>query len=315
MTDVHVVAGAGPVGTTVALQLAEQGQRVRVLTRSGGGPEHPSIERRRVDMSRYDEVIPAVADAVAVYHCIHGSRYSARVWRAELPSTEQVVLAAAGRAGAVVVFPESLYSYGPVDRPMTEDLPRNARGGKLGVRSDLIRAREESETATVSVAASDFYGPLVRTAHAGQRMVPTILAGRTMRVVGGLDMPHSFTYVPDLGAAMITAAATPALWNSVLHAPTAPPRTQRQVIETFAAAAGVNVPRMSAIPGSLLRLVGTVSPAMRELAEIAYQFERPFVVNSSRSERLLGLSPTSWEIGATATVDWWRNSTLSATPA
>jgi nucleoside-diphosphate-sugar epimerase len=128
-------------------------------------------------------------------------------------------------------------------------------------------------------------------------------------------MPHSFTYVPDLGAAMITAAATPALWNSVLHAPTAPPRTQRQVIETFAAAAGVAVPRMSAIPARLLRLAGTVSPATRELVEIAYQFERPFVVDSRRSERLLGLSPTSWEIGATATVEWWRNSTLSATPA
>ena len=61
-----------------------------------------------------------------VHHCIHGSAYDARAWRAELPAAEKVVLEAAGRIGAVVVFPESLYSYGPVDGPMTEDLPRAA---------------------------------------------------------------------------------------------------------------------------------------------------------------------------------------------
>ena len=72
------------------------------------------------------------------------------------------MLEAAGRAGAVVVFPESLYSYGPVDVPMTEDLPRNATRGKLGIRAELLRARAASSTPNVSVAASDFYGPRVR---------------------------------------------------------------------------------------------------------------------------------------------------------
>lgn len=312
MNPVHVVTGAGPVGSTVALQLADAGHRVRLLTRSGSGPDHPSIERRRVDVSRPDLLAEVLDGAVAVHHCIHGSAYDARVWRAELPQAEAAVLDAAGRVGAVVVFPESLYSYGPVEGPLTEDLPRAATAGKLGVRTELLAQRAASATPTVSVAASDFYGPAVRTAHAGERLVPTVLAGRTMRVLGSLDQPHSFTYVPDLAAAMIEAASRSELWNSFLHAPTAAPVTQRRLVELVAEAGGVPVPRTSAIPAWVLRASGAVSRDMRELAETAYMFSDPFVLDSSASEQRLGLSPTPIEAGLVATVAWWRQQERAA---
>ena len=99
MTTVHVVTGAGPVGSTVALQLADAGQQVRLLTRSGSGPVHPLIERRRVDVSQPEALAEAIEGAVAVHHCIHGSAYDAAVWRAELPAAERAVLEAAGRSG------------------------------------------------------------------------------------------------------------------------------------------------------------------------------------------------------------------------
>lgn len=309
---VHVVTGAGPVGSTVAQQLADAGHQVRLLTRSGSGPVHPVIERRRVDVSQPAALREAFADAVAVHHCIHGSAYDARVWRAELPRAEHAVLEAAGAVGAVVVFPESLYSYGPVDGPMTEDLPRAATGGKLGVRTELLAQRDASATPTVSVAASDFYGPAVRNAHAGERLVPTVLGGRTMRVLGSLDQPHSFTYVPDLASAMITAAGRQDLWNSFLHAPTAAPLTQRRLVEMVAAAGGVRVPRMSAIPAGVLGAAGLVSREMRELAETSYMFTRPFVLDSSASEQRLGLSPTPVETGLAETVAWWRRQERAA---
>ncbi|WP_224275252.1 NAD-dependent epimerase/dehydratase family protein [Nocardioides lacusdianchii] len=306
MTTTHVVTGAGPVGSTVALQLAEAGLPVRLLTRSGSGPVHPLVERRRVDVSKPAALDAAFEGAVAVHHCIHGSAYDAKVWRAELPAAERAVLDAAGCVGAVVVFPESLYSYGRVDGVMTEATPRAATTGKLGVRTELLAQREASATPTVSVAASDFYGPVVRTSHAGERLVPTVLAGRTMRVIGSLDQPHSFTYVPDLAAAMIRAATTPELWNSFLHAPTAAPVTQRQLITRVAEAGGVRVPKMSAVPVPVLGAVGLVSRDMRELAETGYMFARPFVVDSTASEERLGLSPTSLTDGLAATVAWWR---------
>ncbi|MFD4182367.1 NAD-dependent epimerase/dehydratase family protein [Rhodococcus sp. NPDC058514] len=314
MSNLQVVTGAGPVGWTVADQLAARGHRVRVLTRSGSGPEHPNVERLRVDVSVPGALDAALDGAAAVFHCTHGSSYSAQTWRRELPSTEREVLAAAGRAGAVAVFPESLYAYGPVDGPMTEDTPREAREGKLGVRAELLRRREASATPTVSVAASDFFGPRVLMAHAGERMVPSILAGKTVRVMADLDTPHSFTYVSDLAAAMIAAAADPALWNTLLHAPTGPAVTQRAMIHAFAAAAGVPDPKVGTLPAWLVRGAGLVHGDSRELAETLYQFERPFVLDSGRSERLLGLAPTPLDDAAAATVAWWRARELAPAP-
>lgn len=303
--DHDVVIGAGPVGATLALQLAEQGRHVRLLTRSGSGPDHPAIERRRGDASDTATLVAAFAGARAVFDCMHASAYRAATWREELPAAERAVLAAAGEAGAVVVFPESLYAFGHVDGPMTESSPRSATFGKPAVRVALLRQREESATATVSIAASDFYGPLVRTAHAGERMVPTVLAGRTMYVIGDPDAPHSWTYVPDLAAAMIVAAADERHWNSFLLAPTAPPVSQRQLVQAYADAAGVAAPRVVGTPGWLLKAIGAVHRDTREIAELAYQFDRPFVVDSTESERRLGLAPTPFEVGVKQTVAWW----------
>lgn len=303
----YVVTGAGPVGWTVAEQLAAAGHRVRVLTRSGSGPDHPRVEKVAVDVSDPARLGGLFRGAKAVFHCIHGSQYTARVWAEELPRAEEAVLAAAGEAGAVVVFPESLYSYSEPDRPMTEEGPREALGGKRGVRTQLLKARSASATDTVSVVASDFFGPRVRFSHAGERVVKPVLAGKPLMVIGNAGVPHSFTYVPDLAAAMIRAAQDPALWNRVWHTPTGPALSQREIAAAFAAAAGARAPRVSAVPGWALRTMGLFSPGTRELAETLYQFERPFVMDSRASEAALGLQPTPLTEAAAATVAWWRD--------
>ena len=303
----YVVTGAGPVGWTVAEQLAEQGHEVRVLTRSGSGPEHPLVQRMRVDASNPAQLAQAVRGAKAVFHCIHGSKYRAKEWAAELPKAEQVVMDAAAAAGAVVVFPESLYSYSEPDRVMTEAGPREATGGKRAVRTQLLKARDAHAANTVSVVAGDFFGPRVKIAHGGERVVLPVLAGKPLQVIGSAGQPHSFTYVPDLATAMIAAAQDPQLWNRVLHAPTGPAVTQRELAAAFAEGAGVKVPKVSAIPGWVLRSAGLFSPDMRELAEMLYQFEKPFVMDSSHSQQLLGLEPTPLPAAAAATVAWWRS--------
>ena len=147
---------------------------------------------------------------------------------------------------------------------------------------------------------------MVRTSHAGERLVPTVLAGRTMRVVGSLDQPHSFTYVPDLAAAMIRRPRARTLWNSFLHAP-----TRRAGDPAPADHEGRGDGRRTRAedvgdPGAVLGAVGLVSRDMRELAETGYMFARPFVVDSTASEERLGLSPTSLTDGLAATVAWWR---------
>ncbi len=220
-----------------------------------------------------------------------------KAWRAEFPQAEQTVLQAADAAGAVVVFPKRLYSYGPIDRPMTEDMPRAATVGKLGVRTGLLNARAASSTPTVSVAATDFFGPHVLTAHAGERMVPAILAGKTIRVLVSLDAPHSFTYVPDLAAAMITAAGNRDLWNSVLHAPTGPAVTQRQLVgqriwPTPLCSADATTPSCTAInlpaPSSTVKSSGTEDRAPTN------DFRPPVLRAMGPAKTQLGIAACCW---------------------
>jgi nucleoside-diphosphate-sugar epimerase len=303
----YVVTGAGPVGWTVAEQLAAAGHSVRILTRSGSGPSHALIERVPADVSDPARLDGLFRGAAAVFHCIHGSEYSTRAWETELPRAEQTVLAAAGEAGAVVVFPESLYSYSEPGLPMREDSPREAQGGKRGIRTALLTARAASATDNASVVAGDFFGPRVRGAHAGERMLKPVLAGKPLVVIGRTDEPHSFSYVPDLAAAMIRTAQDRSLWNRVWHTPTGPPLSQRQLAAAFASAAGVRGPRVAALPGWALRAMGLLAPAFRELAETLYQFKQPFVMDSRASEAALGLQPTPLPEAAAATVAWWRD--------
>lgn len=306
MNHVYVVTGAGPVGWTVTEHLAAQGKNVRILTRSGSGPDHPLVERVKADVQDAAQLRDAFEGAAAVFHCIHGSSYSVDAWQAELPAAEQTVLAAAGEAGAVVVFPESLYSYSEPQRPMTEAGPRTAEGGKRGVRTKLLAARDAFPANTVSVIAGDFFGPRVRTSHAGERVVPAVLAGKKLWVIGSADKPHSFTYVPDLAAAMIHAAETPSLWNKVWHAPTGPAVTQRQLATAFTEAGGVEAPKVGAVPGWALRAMGVFSKDVREITEMLYQFEKPFVMDSAATQAAFGLRPTPLAEAAAATVAWWR---------
>ncbi|OZD07096.1 epimerase [Rhodococcus sp. 06-235-1A] len=302
MAELHVVTGAGPVGWTVAEQLAAQGHSVRVLTRSGSGPEHPMIERRSVDIES-DDLHPHLDGATAIYHCTHAA-YEDAVWRDKLEAMEKRVLDAA--AGTVVAFPESLYAYGRVDGPIREDSPRDATYRKLGVRTQLLAARDRHSTPTVSVAASDFYGPRVMTSHMGERVIAPILAGKPIRVIASADLPHSFTYVPDFAAAMITAAAAPSMWNIFLHTPTAPAVSQRSMIEMFSAAAQLPSPKVGVIPAWVMRALSLVPGPMKELGDTLYQFRYPYVLDSSRSEALLGLQPTALADGTAATMAWWQ---------
>ena len=67
----------------------------------------------------------------------------------------------------------------------------------------------------------------------------------------------------------------------------------------------MSAPKVSGIPGWVLRLVGLVHRGTRELAVMSYQFDRPYVFDSTASERLLGLKPTPLQDGVAATVASW----------
>ncbi|MEP9365473.1 NAD-dependent epimerase/dehydratase family protein [Nocardioides sp. CN2-186] len=297
MSDLHVVVGAGPVGRSTALQLASEGHDVLLASRSGVGPEIAGVRRVAADAADADRLTELAEGAVALYNCINPPDYT--VWPTYWPPVAAAFLAAAERTGAVLVVASCLYAYGPVDVPMVETLPDAATTKKARIRADMwadaLALHEAGRIRAVEVRGSDYMGPGVSPA-AGHvaRVAEAALAGKTVRVMGRPDVPHSFTDVRDMGRTLAAVAQAPQTWGRVWHAPTNAPVTQAQAIADVCRAAGKEPVTVKGFPRGTIAVLGLFVPIMRELKETAYQFERPYVLDSSAVERELGLTPTPW---------------------
>jgi nucleoside-diphosphate-sugar epimerase len=309
----HVIVGRGAVGSTTARLLAEQGHEVRVVSRSGGvssgGTNGGSLQHIAVDASDSDKLIDIANGAVALYNCANPAYHR---WPVDWPPLANALLDTAEATGAVLVITNNLYAYGPVAAPMTEDLPLAATGTKGRVRAQMWRdAKARHEAGRIRVAearASDYIGPLVTDqGHLGARVLVKIDRGQAVRVVGDPDQPHSWTYVPDVARALVRLGVDERAWGRAWHVPTGPPRSQREMVTRLCELAGVQPVRVSGIPKFVVRGAGMFNRTLRELLETWYQFDRPFVLDSSAYTNTFGESATSMTEALSATLDWWRS--------
>ena len=88
----HLIVGAGAVGSATARQLADAGEPVRIVTRSGGGPVHPGIERVAADAADAATLSRLAAGAVAIYNCANPPYHT---WPRDWPPLSASMLAAA----------------------------------------------------------------------------------------------------------------------------------------------------------------------------------------------------------------------------
>ena len=83
------------------------------------------------------------------------------------------IIEGAAAAGARLVFGDNLYAYGPVDGPLTEDLPYQAKGPNGLVRAQiaetLLGAHATGRIRATIGRASDFFGPHAHQSTVGDR--------------------------------------------------------------------------------------------------------------------------------------------------
>ncbi|MEV4638380.1 NAD-dependent epimerase/dehydratase family protein [Actinoplanes sp. NPDC049548] len=289
----QVVVGAGPVGSAVARLLADEGETVRVVTRSGSGPEHPLIERIAADAADAGRLCELTRGAAVIYNC---ANMAYTRWPELWPPVSAAMINAARENDAVLAITGNLYGYGPQPGGrMTERTPLAATGRKGRVRIAMWEDALASGIRTFEARGSDYVGAGADGVFSAV-LLPAIAKGRTAWLPGDPDAPHTWTYIGDMARTLVTLARDERAWGLAWHVPSQPAVSVRELAARYAELTGSPAVAVRRLPRWVMRTAGLAVPMARELAEMDYQFYGPFLLDSRETADTFGLTATDLDV-------------------
>jgi nucleoside-diphosphate-sugar epimerase len=312
----HVVLGAGAVGIAVAEALARRGEPVRVVNRSGLREPVAGVQSATGDVTDPIFASSATRGARVIYQALNPPYHR---WAQDFPGLQAAAIAAAQSAGARLVVMDNVYMYGRANgRPFTEDRASDPHTRKGRVRAAMARnlkaAQDAGRLEATVGRASDFFGPRAgEQSLIGDWVIPPALAGKPASVMGDPDMLHTYTFIPDIGENLVRLSERDEAIGRIWHLPSPETRTTRQVVALVFQASGTE-PRLKVTPAWQMRALGLVNRTVREINEMRYEFDEPFVVDASLAENELGLRATPLPDAIDQTVRWYREQAKSSSP-
>jgi len=307
MSELHVVFGTGPVGRAVMRELLPRGKRVRMVDRSGTASVPAGVELIGGDATDRQFCREASAGATVVYQCLNAP-YNR--WPELFPRLQAGVIEGAAAAGAKLVSMENVYLYGSTyGNPLNERRPTTAMTRKGRVRAEmaeaLMQAHAKGRVRATIGRASDFFGPGVMQSAMGSRVFGAALSGRPAAVLGKIDLPHTYGYVPDIGRGLVLLGQREEALGQAWHLPSPETVTTRQFLEMVYAETGYPM-KVRRAGRPMVRFLGFFNPLVRELAEMMYMFREPFVVEHKKFTEAFGDLSTPLPEAIHATVEWYR---------
>ena len=311
----HVVLGTGAIGRAVAQELVEHGERVRMVNRSGKMDEVPAgVEVVACDLYDPERVREVTRGAKAVYQ---SAQPAYQEWTVKFPHLQKSILDGLTGSDAKLVLVENVYMYGDTQgRSMAEDLPYNAHTRKGRVRGEIssaaFAAHKEGRIRVTSARGGNYFGPWGTNSTMGGRVFHPLLRGKPAQLIGRTDLPHTHTYLKDFGAALVILGERDEADGQVWHVPNdQPTMTQCELVRLFAQEAGIE-PKISSMGKAMMRIGGLFIPEARESVEMMYEFDKPFVIDSSKFEKTFGLKATPIRDAIKATVAWYKSHPLNS---
>lgn len=324
MTKLNVITGAtGQLGSHIAEQLVERGERVRALVRPTSNTsflQGLGVEVVVGDVHDAGSLQGACEGADIVYHC------AARVsdwgpWsefeRETVTATSNVLAACRAARVGRLLHVSSISVYGRPRRrePITEDTPLGQRlmwwdyypRAKI-LAENLVRRHEGTWTI---VRPSWIYGPRDRISM--PRIVPLFRSGKAP-IIGSGNNLLNIIYVGDVAAGAILAANHPGAVGETYNLSSRGEVTQRKMADTLCDALGV--PRVTkrvpfflawqmAFWGELFaKLLGKKKPP-RITRRAIYLIGRPPLFSIAKAKAHLGWEPrVPIEVGVQRTLEW-----------
>jgi nucleoside-diphosphate-sugar epimerase len=303
----HVVLGASSgLGSAVVWQLVRQGKRIRAVSRFADRFDlGHRVEVVRGDITAPSQMTTICQGASVIYHC---ANVPYPEWTRSLPPMMAGVILGAETSGAKVVYGDNLYMYGRVSGLITPDLPDRATGKKGLLRSQiaeqLMAAHRSGRIQATIGRASDFFGPGVLNSSMGEVVFQALVEGKTINLIGKLDVPHTYTFVEDFAKGLVTLGEREEALGEIWHIPSAETLTTRQFLDLIFAEAQYT-PKLRIASPLMLNFLGLFSRMMRELKEMSYEFEEPFIVDCQKYERVFGSEPTPHREAIRRTISWF----------
>jgi len=236
-----------------------------------------------------------------------GLKYDIKVWSDAWPKIMTNVINACKETGAKLIFFDNVYSYGLVNGPMKEDTPYHPSSKKGTIRA-AVATQLQNEikagniTATIARAA-DFYGPGAnKTGFLNILIIDKLKKNSTAMWLGKDDQTHSYTFTPDAANGLYLLSQDDSSWNQVWHLPTANPAPDgKGYVNMIAAQMGVK-PKHMKLGSFMLTLSGLFDSTIKEMKEMLYQSNYPYIFDSSKFEQHFNVKPTSYEEGIRLTL-------------
>ena len=306
----HVVLGTGAIGRAVAEELVRRGESVCMVNRSGKMDETPAgVEVVASDLYNPANVREMTRGAKVVYQSAQ-PRY--HEWVDMFPQLQTSIIDGLTGSNAKLVLIENVYMYGDTQgQPMTEDTPYSAHTRKGRVRGEIsnaaFAAHKEGRVRVTAARGGNFFGPWGTDSTMGARVFYPLLRGKPAQLIGRTDVPHTHTYVKDFGRALAILGERDEADGQVWHVPNDQPRmTQAELVRLFAEEAGVE-PKISSMGKLMMSIGGLFIPEAKESVEMMYEFDKPFVIHSSKFEKRFGMKATPTREAIRETVVWYKS--------
>lgn len=314
---IAIFGAAGAVGKAVAATLHQRNIPFRAVGRSRN--------RLQEAFGRYPGAELVDADLMTVEGVRKASRgvdlilYTAGVNYTEFERLPPMIQAAIDGASAEGVkrlaLVTNVYPYGrPRTTPVKEDHPRepHTKKGQLRKQQEdmLMEAHARGRLQALAIRFPDFFGPeaeysfTIRWFQAAQQ-------GKAADLLGNIDLPHEFIYIPDSGPVIADLTARDDVWGEIWNCGGPGTISQHQFLTRICEQAGTR-PKFRVAGTGMVRFIGLFVPFMREVVEMMYQWqESPLVLDDSKLRAKLGeVKKTSYEEGIRLT---WQ--ALKAQPA
>jgi nucleoside-diphosphate-sugar epimerase len=311
----YTIFGAGQVGLRLAHALLDRGFRVRLVRRGPAGAPRQGLVWMSGDVTDRHFADEAASGAAVVYNCVNPPDYGR--WEGVLEPLARAVRGAATRAGARLVVLDCLYMIGVPERsPFDEDTPMRPCSSKGELRAmlveELFEAHRRGELEVSSGRASDFFGPdTPLSVLFNPRSLARLRAGKSVEVFGDPDLSHGYSYTPDVARGLVELGTRPEAVGKVFHLPLAWAGSSRELVARAGALLGV-AGTVRAVPNWALSAIGLLSPTMRAVREMVYQWEHPYVIDDRRFRSCFGIAATPIDEALRGMLGAAQPSTLAA---